>query len=1041
MASPRLEVDIVALTGNLKKGLDEARSEMAKFKRDAERGTLNQRTVDLLDKEAVNLARLKTEAQRARTESAKLTLEKRKSRTETTALAGSYREAQRRLTALGKTIRETEGGFSNTTPEIRKQIEEYRSLNEQLKAFDSQMGLNYRRVGDYRGEIGSLIPSLSGFENQLRMMGTSIGDVSNQGAKGFSTIGSAVGSAGSQLLAFAGSPVGLAIAGVGGLIAGVSSAYPIIKRFDDGLTNIGKTSGLTGRELDKLGQGIVRLSRDLQVVSTERLTQYATVAGQLGIKGRDNILAFTEALAKLETASDITGEEGGADIARFLNIVDGGVKNVSDFGDEIVNLGNNFAATEKEILGNATAIAQNTGLYKLGRKDALAYATATKAVGLEAEVVGSAIFRSLAQLEKFTLESSNAEKQLSILGVTQKELGDLIKKDSAGALRLLINRLNDVQESGGSVTEVLNELSINNVRDVRVLGTLASSGYGELRRAMEEVMGSAGAMSEEFDNGASKIINQTARIKIAWENMVLSFDRGKGVIGGTVSAMAGGFADILERANELSLFLPKMFEEYRKGVFSMKRLSSEVTFLSGLTGGAAGAGAAAYMRGVNSIDIDPTALSRTKVSKELEEAKKQYEELRDAQVTMINGFADATEKERMAIRKKTAEAYANYKEAEKREKALAEVRAKNAKLMEQEAEKEEANKQALQAQAQLMSEINRLTEQITRESLSEYDRKLFDIEKKYSNIYSKITDATVLGIAKQNEEAEKLRVTITKIASELDGLKPIGITGLTGSMSSAIPDFQAWRDATAKDRQLPNKEMDKRLQNRLERVVEGGFRNGMQSILSDIEGLGSRLDEVLLNSFGRLSDALNTAISNMVATSLGNAFAKSVTSDTFQIGDISNKLSKGIVVGASMAGQVLGGLIKNEEVGGAVSGALTGVATGATLGASIGAIGGPAGMAIGGLVGLIGGLFGGRSRRKERERQEELQRQQLEEQRKQTRLMERQQMLAYSSSVIGQMTNQGVVTSVDRDEFGNLVASVRGDELQLVIDRSKSGRG
>src|SRR5690606_13774959 len=168
-----------------------------------------------------------------------------------------------------------------------------------------------------------------------------------------------------------------------------------VKEFNSGLLNVSKTTNISGDALNRLGDDIVDLSRKLQTVSTDKLLEYATVAGQLGVKGSQNILAFTEALAKLETASDITGEAGGAEIARLLTLVDGGVQSVGDFGDEIVMLGNNFAATESEILGNATAIAQNTGLYKIGRRDALAYATATKAVGLEAEVVGSAMFRTL----------------------------------------------------------------------------------------------------------------------------------------------------------------------------------------------------------------------------------------------------------------------------------------------------------------------------------------------------------------------------------------------------------------------------------------------------------------------------------------------------------------------------------------------------------------------------------------------------------------------------------------------------------------------
>ncbi len=86
---------------------------------------------------------------------------------------------------------------------------------------------------------------------------------------------------------------------------------------------------------------------------------------------------------------------------------------------------------------------------------------------------------------------------------------------------------------------------------------------------------------------------------------------------------------------------------------------------------------------------------------------------------------------------------------------------------------------------------------------------------------------------------------------------------------------------------------------------------------------------------------------------------------------------------------------------------------------------------------MISGIFGA----KEAKRQRELQEQQLAEQRKQTALMERQAMLAYSASVVSQMSNQGVVTAVERDAFGNLVAKINGKDIELVLERTKSGRG
>ena len=109
------------------------------------------------------------------------------------------------------------------------------------------------------------------------------------------------------------------------------------------------------------------------------------------------------------------------------------------------------------------------------------------------------------------------------------------------------------------------------------------------------------------------------------------------------------------------------------------------------------------------------------------------------------------------------------------------------------------------------------------------------------------------------------------------------------------------------------------------------------------------------------------------------------------------------------------------------------MATGAAIG---GKTGGLWGGVIGGVLGLVSGLFGASEARKQRELQEK----QLAEQRKQTAMMEREAMLSYASSVIGQQTVNGVVNSVERDAYGNLVATLKGSDIVLAIQREESKR-
>ena len=64
----------------------------------------------------------------------------------------------------------------------------------------------------------------------------------------------------------------------------------------------------------------------------------------------------------------------------------------------------------------------------------------------------------------------------------------------------------------------------------------------------------------------------------------------------------------------------------------------------------------------------------------------------------------------------------------------------------------------------------------------------------------------------------------------------------------------------------------------------------------------------------------------------------------------------------------------------------------------------------------------------------------LAEQRKQTALLERQNALTYASSIIGQMTSGGIVSGLMRDAFGQLVATVKGSDLQFVLQRAGGSR-
>lgn len=277
-------------------------------------------------------------------------------------------------------------------------------------------------------------------------------------------------------------------------------------------------------------------------------------------------------------------------------------------------------------------------------------------------------------------------------------------------------------------------------------------------------------------------------------------------------------------------------------------------------------------------------------------------------------------------------------------------------------------------------------------------------------------------------------------------LKSVGIMPTTMNTSGGLTEdwfksaqkgYQRQLDTFNARRQ--NKE-DKEVERQISKLVYGGIKQGIDGLFSSITSLGSNFYQVMNNSISKLSSTINSVFTNVISGQISQAISKSIDSDSFKIAPgVSTKVSQAIVAGVGLAGSIVSSITKStsyagQGVGGALSGAASGLAIGTLTGGPV------LGTIIGGAVGLIGGLFGAGSARKEAKRQADLQEKQLAEQKKQTAIMERQAALAYTSSVIGQMTNQGIVTSVDRDAFGNLTAKISGKDIQLTLDRNTSNR-
>lgn len=1031
---PRLEIEIGAITQGLKQGLDEARRELRNFANETKNaGSPNFKNA--LDAEKLSLAQSRTEAQKARTEIAKLTLAKRQNTTIVKGAAGSYREAQQRLTALGRSIREAEGGFRSSDPAIRSQIKEYRNLNGELKNFDKQMGLNYRNVGNYSSALSGALPGLA------------------------------------RMATLAGA--------VGGAFAMLNDARKTVMEFDSGMRNVEKTTGLATVEVRKLGQELVNISKSLQTVSVQKLTEYATIAGQLGVKGTKDITAFTEALAKLETATNISGEEGGTEIARTLTLIDGGVQNVKAFGDEIVNLGNNFAATEKEILSNAETIAQNVGIYRIGRQDVLAFATATKSVGIEAELVGSSFNRTLAGFERMIRGGKTAGTVLETLSGTQAELATRFKNDAAGVYVDIVRALNDVHKSGGNVNDELDNLGIRAVRDRRVIQSLATNGFDVLTSAIDTSRNSIGALDEEFDTASKKLINQTGRIKIAWDNLILSIEDGQGLIGRATVSMAGYFADLLGEINRLVTsdswkeFFNRLGEFGESGggqLMTSNDLRKTFKQVQDFT----------KTRFEQTGDEYYSMIGASEFNKELELARSHQEKMGTAsdalQAAIISGRIKTTKAIEFEYKRQEAFATRHLKRLEKIGKQRGFISAEPAATVDEPKTGASTPGAGRPKTKGRQTNISDILGTLRAEDGNYYDKKINKINLEYSKLVAKIQASSgskadiseALQLAKSKRDLDELRVSVERFTKEVRKIKPMNTAGLTGSLTvpTELPGLESASRRINRPR-ISNLNDD--FTKEFTRTLRRGLADTFNTLFTDIGSMSDKNYEIEkkyadlranatqsqiagLNKMETIERRINNGLSSMLekigstftgiaGNMLSGALATGISSGNFD--DLLNMFSgskKGVGYGAlgSLAGSLIQGTVSpTNRAGQALGGALAGAGTGAAIGSVVPIIGTAIGAIGGAIIGGISSLLGSSRRKKE----EELMQLQLAEQRKLVALQERQQQLAYQSSITGQMTRHGVVTSVERDAFGDLYTTLTGDQIRVALDRSNSKRG
>jgi len=278
---------------------------------------------------------------------------------------------------------------------------------------------------------------------------------------------------------------GAAITGLG--IVGAIGISKLVKEavsFETAFIGVRKTVELSEEEFKELENRFKDLSRTIPFTFQE-LSNIGEIAGQLGVKGVDNIESFTRTIADISATTNLTAEQAATDFARFANIMNMPIEKVSQLGSVIVDLGNNLATTEAEILEMGMRISGAGQALDMTEGEVMAWAGALSSVGVRAEMGGTAISKLMINISSMVATGKpELEGFAKVAGMTADEFTKAFEQDASKALQVFFEGLGKVESEGGDVLAVLEGLDIKEVR-LRDAVLRLASGYGTLDEALD----------------------------------------------------------------------------------------------------------------------------------------------------------------------------------------------------------------------------------------------------------------------------------------------------------------------------------------------------------------------------------------------------------------------------------------------------------------------------------------------------------------------------------------------------------------------------
>lgn len=375
---------------------------------------------------------------------------------------------QKQLQNVQKELSQTQGFNSELA---NKEVE----LQAKIKATEDEIAVKtgkLNQMGDALAESGIDVKNLSGESERLS---EKIGELREEEEKAGKEA-EKLGDKGAD--AFEAMQSALVASGV---LTAVNKLYDEYKEcisaaieFESTMTGVAKTTDFTDAEFAAMSKEIKEMSQIIPA-STKELGGIAETAGQLGI-AKNDLTEFTQIMAMLGTATNMTSEEAATMLAQFASITGMSPAEYSNLGSTIVALGNSYATTEKNIAEMSQTIAAAGSIAGMTEADITAISAAVTSLGITAQNGGTQMTKLISSINSAVSSGEGLSDWADVAGVSAEEFASAWGTDAAGALDMFIKGLHEAYVNGEDVYSILGDLEISETRMVTMITSLAKSG-------------------------------------------------------------------------------------------------------------------------------------------------------------------------------------------------------------------------------------------------------------------------------------------------------------------------------------------------------------------------------------------------------------------------------------------------------------------------------------------------------------------------------------------------------------------------------------